>query len=115
MNSERKEFTFFWFIENYSYCWHKNGEALISPNFSADGLEGTAWNLHLYPRGARDEDKGHTSLMLNRSESDEGPDSATIKLKMSALAAKGPPRSFVEQYAFKRGGRTWMSQVLKNG
>ncbi|GBN50535.1 hypothetical protein AVEN_176986-1 [Araneus ventricosus] len=73
MNSGRKECTFFWFIENYSYCSHKKGERLISPPFTADGMEGTAWYICVFLRGERDEDRGYISLYFGRSASDDGP------------------------------------------
>ncbi|GBN88854.1 Speckle-type POZ protein B [Araneus ventricosus] len=109
MNSGRKEYTFFWCIENYSFCWHEIGEKLVSPPFTADGLEGTAWNLQLYPRGGSPVLNGVISLYLERSASDEGPEKALIKYELSFLAACGSPRYSVEfDRVFKRGvGYEW--------
>ncbi|CAL1279324.1 unnamed protein product [Larinioides sclopetarius] len=45
MNDDRRECTFIWLIENYSYCWLENGESLVSPDFTAYGLQGTFWSL----------------------------------------------------------------------
>ncbi|CAL1299504.1 unnamed protein product [Larinioides sclopetarius] len=100
MENGKKEYTFFWLIENYSYSWHKNGEKLISPPFTAEGLEGTAWDLGLYPRGLRDEYKGYVSLFLNRSATDEGPESYSIAYELAVLAADGSLlRSVKYEYA----------------
>ncbi|GBM88658.1 hypothetical protein AVEN_10495-1 [Araneus ventricosus] len=89
MNNGRSEYFFFWFVENYSYCWHKNGEKLASPNFTIDELEGRIWNLRLYPRGKNDEDEGHISLSLIRSLEDDEPENVSIKYELSFLAADG--------------------------
>ncbi|GBN88592.1 Speckle-type POZ protein [Araneus ventricosus] len=97
MNRGRNEYTIFWCIENYSHCWHKNGEELLSPLFTADGLEGTAWNLLLYPRGKSNEDQGFISLFLMRSAKDDGPESASVKYKLSVLAAVGSTISSSKQ------------------
>ncbi|GBM39610.1 Speckle-type POZ protein [Araneus ventricosus] len=104
MNNGRKEYTLFWFIENYSYCWHKNGKRLVSPNFTVDKLEDTTWALELYPRGQDDEDKDEMSLFLNRSEQDDGPRIVSLKYELSLLAADGSVIWYEEyDYAFKRG------------
>ncbi|GBO21425.1 Speckle-type POZ protein B [Araneus ventricosus] len=86
MYSGRKVFTFFWFIENYSYNWHKHGEKLFSPSFTADGLEGT-YNLQLYPRGVTEVFNNLVSLDLERSASNEGSENALISYELSILAA----------------------------
>ncbi|CAL1288891.1 unnamed protein product [Larinioides sclopetarius] len=104
MESGKKEYTFFWFIENYSYCWHKNGEKLISPPFTAEGLEGTAWDIQLYPKGLSDKYKGRVSLFLNRSAIDDGPESYSISCELAVLAADGSLLRFLKyEYAFKKG------------
>ncbi|CAL1284161.1 unnamed protein product [Larinioides sclopetarius] len=80
MNNKNREYTFFWFIENFSYCWHKSRESLVSPIFTTDGLESTAWTLKLYPRGSihlcgiyaclyRNEDDGSDMFVMNYSQS----------------------------------------------
>ncbi|GBN57154.1 Speckle-type POZ protein-like [Araneus ventricosus] len=109
MNNGRKEYTFFWFIENYSYCWQKNGEALVSPNFTADGLQGSVWVIQLYPRGLGNEYRYFISLSLNRSKADDGPEDTSLKYEMSVLAADGSDVHSLEYaYTFKRGeGRAW--------
>ncbi|CAL1264304.1 unnamed protein product [Larinioides sclopetarius] len=53
MDDERVEYSFVCLIEDFSYCWHKNGEKLTSPVFYAVELEDTSWRMVLYPRGER--------------------------------------------------------------
>ncbi|GBM03246.1 Speckle-type POZ protein [Araneus ventricosus] len=91
MNKGRKEYKFLWFIENYSYCWHKNGEILRSPVFTIDGLEGTAWYLMLYPRGYKVENRDRISLFLARfaKKKDAGPKFFSVKYELSLLGMDG--------------------------
>ncbi|CAL1271329.1 unnamed protein product [Larinioides sclopetarius] len=89
MNNGRTEYTFYWFIENYSYCWHKNGARLVSPSFTVDKLEGTTWILVLFPKGSDHEDLRHISVFLDRSEIDEGSKKVSIQYQLSFLAADG--------------------------
>ncbi|GBN07953.1 TD and POZ domain-containing protein 5 [Araneus ventricosus] len=89
MTGVRKEYKFMWFIENYSYCCHEHREKLVCPEFTADGLEGTAWILSVYPRGSKEEDKGYISLFLNRSGVDDGPENISLDYELSVLAADG--------------------------
>ncbi|GBN74162.1 hypothetical protein AVEN_117699-1 [Araneus ventricosus] len=114
MNNGRSEYFFSWFIENYSYCWHKNGEKLVSPNFTIYDLEGTIWNLQLYPRGMRNEDEGHISLFLDRSKQDDGPENVSINYELSFLAADGSAICSGEtEYEFKRGKGYGYGKFLK--
>ncbi|CAL1284121.1 unnamed protein product [Larinioides sclopetarius] len=104
MNNVKQEFIFMWFIENYSYCWHENGVALISPDFAIDDLNSTTWNLQLHPRGCRHSDKGFISLSLHRSKTDCGPEDFHLKYELSFLAANGSAYHSKElQYTFKWG------------
>ncbi|GBM49445.1 TD and POZ domain-containing protein 4 [Araneus ventricosus] len=101
---ERMEYTITWFIENYSYCLHKNTEELISPQFFANGLESSAWLLYLYPRGSRVLSKGCISLFLKRSEFDDGPGNISLKYELSFLGADGSAVTSKEmRYTFKKG------------
>ncbi|GFS70586.1 TD and POZ domain-containing protein 1 [Nephila pilipes] len=47
--------TFFWDIENFSYCWQKRDECIRSPEFKIESIETFSWTLNLYPRGRKDE------------------------------------------------------------
>ncbi|GBO17145.1 Speckle-type POZ protein [Araneus ventricosus] len=107
MNNEKKEYTFFWFIENYSYCWHKNEEVLSSPEFTADGLEGSAFYLRLYPRGQKYQDKGSISLFLKRCETDDGPEDFPLKYELSVLAADGSTLHSLESEKTFEKGKGW--------
>ncbi|GBM03250.1 TD and POZ domain-containing protein 5 [Araneus ventricosus] len=90
MDKEKKEYKYLWFIENYSCSYRiaENGEALTSPKFTIDGLQGTAWELLLYPKGCRHEYKGNVSLFLRRCE-DNGPKDIYVKFQLSVLAVDG--------------------------
>ncbi|CAL1300934.1 unnamed protein product [Larinioides sclopetarius] len=107
MESGKKEYTFFWFIENYSCCWQQNGEKLTSPPFHADGVEGTVWELWLYPRGDEEEEKGHVSLYLYRSAADDGPQTASITYKLAVLGADESILRSVQYDAVFKKGRSW--------
>ncbi|GBO44374.1 hypothetical protein AVEN_201047-1, partial [Araneus ventricosus] len=103
MTNGRTEYTFLWFVENYSYCWHKNGESLVSPEFTADGLEGTVWTLYLYPRGNTDDYKGNISFYLKRSPYDGNSKDFSLKYELSVLAVDGSSiRSSYCECTFKK-------------
>lgn len=102
MSDDKTEYTFWWFIENYSYCWHKVGEKLTSPEFTADGLKGTVWHVSLFPRGEKEE--GIMSLFLNRNSVDDGTEDFQIQYELAILAANGPAVcSSKYDVSFKRG------------
>ncbi|CAL1284118.1 unnamed protein product [Larinioides sclopetarius] len=86
-DENRREFTFIWRVENYSYCWHKIGDFLVSPVFVADLIHKTAWALCLYPRG--DEDELFVGCYLQREVNDEGPSSLSMSYEIACLAADG--------------------------
>ncbi|GBN68516.1 Speckle-type POZ protein [Araneus ventricosus] len=114
MNNEKKECTITWFIENYSYCWHENGVALISPEFTADCLKDTSWFLRIYPRGCGDGNKSFISLGLHRSTSDDGPEEFPIKYEMSFLSADGSTLRSKEWGAtFTRGEGYGPLQIIR--
>ncbi|CAL1273124.1 unnamed protein product [Larinioides sclopetarius] len=99
MSIGRQEYNFFWSINNYSYCRQSCGEALVSPYFTADGLESSAWTLHLYPRGKRVQDKGFISLFLKRSGYD-GPEKFSIMFELSVLKEDGSPISLKQYHVY---------------
>ncbi|KAF8777729.1 TD and POZ domain-containing protein 2 [Argiope bruennichi] len=96
----KKEFTFIWRVENYSYCWHKLGEFLISPVFVADLIHTTSWALCLYPRG--DEDDLFIGCYLQREVNDEGPQSIMMSYEITCLAADGSALSSFESSKSER-------------
>ncbi|GIX90719.1 speckle-type POZ protein B [Caerostris darwini] len=83
----RNEFTFIWRVENYSHCWHKFGEELVSPVFVVDLMQKTAWTLCLYPRGY--DDCHFISFFLQREELDVGPPVIEVNYELSFLAPDG--------------------------
>ncbi|CAL1284120.1 unnamed protein product [Larinioides sclopetarius] len=104
MNNEIQAYTITWFIENYSYCWHKQGEVLKSPEFTGDVLEGTIWTLQLYPRGDEAKHKGNISLYLTRNEDDDGPEDIQLKYNLSILATdESDLRSSKCEFLFRKG------------
>ncbi|CAL1281783.1 unnamed protein product [Larinioides sclopetarius] len=95
MHNGRQEITILWHIENYSFCKQETGEALLSPDFESQGLEGTSWFLRLCPRGETDENKGFISLFLLRG-ADNGPEYVSVKFELSVLAEDGSALSSKE-------------------
>ncbi|GBO17561.1 Speckle-type POZ protein [Araneus ventricosus] len=98
-----KQFTFMWFIENYSYCWHERGKQIVSPIFYVEVMQQTSWNLGLYPRGSTNED--FISLYLNRISSWNRSEKIALNYELSLLDAKGKVAETVEikEYEFKKG------------
>ncbi|KAF8777716.1 TD and POZ domain-containing protein 3 [Argiope bruennichi] len=82
-----RKFTFMWFIENYSFCWHEIGEKLVSPTFVAETMQQTSWNLQLYPRGDKDAD--FISLYLQRCAKCNGPEKIAIDFVLSITDING--------------------------
>ncbi|GBN14650.1 Speckle-type POZ protein [Araneus ventricosus] len=114
MNNASPECLFLWFIENYSFCTHKNGESLVSPEFTANSLEGAVWCLSLYPRGYKEESKGYISLYLTRRETDDGPGQFPLKFELSILLADGSDlQSGTVEYTFEKGNGFGCHQFLK--
>ncbi|GBN60289.1 hypothetical protein AVEN_23219-1 [Araneus ventricosus] len=104
MNNGRKEYRITWFIENYSYCWHDNGDKLESPEFTAEGLEGTVWYLSLYPRGNGDESRSKISLSLQRDKLDGGPEDISVKYELSFRTPDGSVLiSRESEHTFRKG------------
>ncbi|GBO14821.1 hypothetical protein AVEN_78962-1 [Araneus ventricosus] len=104
MADENKEYRFLWFIENYSYCWHDNGEKLVSPDITPNGLKGTSWNLRLYPRGDTDRSRGKISLYLGRSAHDDGPVNFSLRHELSIIAVDGSQlKTEKDEFTFMKG------------
>ncbi|CAL1281779.1 unnamed protein product [Larinioides sclopetarius] len=95
MHNGRQEVTILWYIQNYSFCSHEKGKALVSPDFKPEGQEGTFWSLSLYPREATDEHKGFISLYLARGE-DNVPEYVSVKFELSVLSEDGSALSSKE-------------------
>ncbi|GIX94328.1 speckle-type POZ protein B [Caerostris extrusa] len=80
----RKDITFIWRVENYSYCWHRTGEYLTSPVFVAGILQNTEWTLCLYPRG--DLEEQYLCCYLQREKEVDGPPTITVSYEIGLVA-----------------------------
>ncbi|KAF8770542.1 hypothetical protein HNY73_018054 [Argiope bruennichi] len=49
LDVEKKSFTFTWRIKNYSFCWKRIGECIVSPTFQVLREDTSSWKLKLYP------------------------------------------------------------------
>ncbi|XP_055951719.1 speckle-type POZ protein-like [Argiope bruennichi] len=78
---------FSWSINNFSYCWQKTGEALISPSFTLNKTEETRWKLLLFPRG-RVHDSSLT-LCLQREKICHVVEKAELKYRIYFFTADG--------------------------
>ncbi|GFS95074.1 speckle-type POZ protein B [Nephila pilipes] len=105
--SGQKCFLFTWIIENFSYCWQKKGERIISPSFIVETMERTKWNLWLYPAGGSD-DK-HISLFLHRLEDSKGSCVIKIEFEFSLLAENESPLKSTSVFnsSFCKGSNCW--------
>ncbi|GFX68684.1 hypothetical protein TNCV_1800971 [Trichonephila clavipes] len=61
--------TFFWNVENYSYCWQAQGIAVFSPAFEVGMMENTTWQLVVYPNANTKE--GFICYFLKRACDDD--------------------------------------------
>ncbi|GFT22813.1 speckle-type POZ protein A [Nephila pilipes] len=87
--SEKKGFSFTWVIENFSYCWQKKDEKIMSPTFVVDTMSKTKWRLILYPKGDRNAGEDFISFYLERQEDSKGPDCYKIFYELAFLAIDG--------------------------
>ncbi|GFS71355.1 speckle-type POZ protein B [Nephila pilipes] len=78
--------TFYWNIDNYSYCWHKRREGIYSPDFIVNSLENTQWTLLLYPKGSTEDN--YIDYFLGRT-SEDGPKNIAVKCELAFLAEDG--------------------------
>ncbi|GBN07450.1 hypothetical protein AVEN_124022-1 [Araneus ventricosus] len=86
-DTERKCFTFKWFLENFEFCEQKTGTFLKSPTFIVDNIEKSKWSLLIYPRGV--ELENWIALYLNREEDSKGPATIEIDYDFAFLASDG--------------------------
>ncbi|GBN98864.1 hypothetical protein AVEN_256076-1, partial [Araneus ventricosus] len=80
-----REFIITWKIENFSYSWHKNNEAIASPEFRSNTLEYTEWRLSVYPRGKTRRD--YIACLLERNWN--GPQEIQLNVDISFLGTEG--------------------------
>ncbi|GFX38473.1 TD and POZ domain-containing protein 4 [Trichonephila clavipes] len=84
---EEKGSTFTWVIENFTFCWQKKGERILSPPFVVDTMWKTKWRLILYPKGSNTEGN-FISFHLERQDS-KGPENFEICFELSFLGMDG--------------------------
>ncbi|GBN19517.1 hypothetical protein AVEN_62217-1, partial [Araneus ventricosus] len=107
-----RKFTFIWFIQNYSYCWHDECEELESPTFFAEMMQQTSWNLLLYPRGNGDPD--FISLFLKRCDDYNGPEKIALNFELSILDAEGRDlESNKIDFEFQKGASYGLSDFFE--
>ncbi|GFS29512.1 hypothetical protein NPIL_205531 [Nephila pilipes] len=63
--------TLLWNIENFSYCWLKRNEGILSPDFHVKFARKTVWWLSLYPQGLNNDNYISSSLHVSRMELSE--------------------------------------------
>ncbi|GFT35100.1 speckle-type POZ protein [Trichonephila clavipes] len=98
---ERKCFSFTWAIENFSFCWQKSNEEILSPPFIADTIERSRWKLMLFPEGEILHEKDSISFLLKREEDSKGPTDLPIFVELSFLTANGSVMSSeIFEYSF---------------
>ncbi|GFT01634.1 speckle-type POZ protein B [Nephila pilipes] len=86
---ENANFCCTWVIENFSYCWHRKYEEIMSPAFIADTLKKTKWKMILCPKGTSHEKDDFISFYLERQEDSSGPADFIVYFELSFLAADG--------------------------
>ncbi|CAL1292790.1 unnamed protein product [Larinioides sclopetarius] len=79
--------SFTWAIHNFSYCWQKNDEAIVSPMFSIYMPEETKWKLQLFPRGVASEED--IVFHLLRDNDCKGTEKIKLEYTVDFLAIDG--------------------------
>ncbi|CAL1281790.1 unnamed protein product [Larinioides sclopetarius] len=92
-------FSFFWWIENYSYFAKYQDEPLYSPNFTPEGLNETSWCLLFNSR--------EFDISVMRSSDDAGPESVLLKVEISVMKMDGSILSSEECENTFRKGDEW--------
>ncbi|GFR16968.1 tdpoz2 [Trichonephila clavata] len=112
--SERKCFSFTWAIENFSFCWQRDGETILSPAFIVDTIERSKWKLMLYPEHLSGK-AYYVSFFLKREKDSKGPIDIKIFLEFSFLAADGSVimSNEILEYSFHRGAAADFPETLK--
>ncbi|GBN71992.1 TD and POZ domain-containing protein 4 [Araneus ventricosus] len=111
MNSGKKNYSFLWFIENYSYCGQNLKEKLVSPEFTPEGEESTSWSICLHP-GLLNVQIG-CPIHLKRSAHDAGPESISLKLEISVITEDGSTLYSEEcEHAFRKGAERGFKPLL---
>ncbi|GFU74209.1 TD and POZ domain-containing protein 5 [Trichonephila clavipes] len=113
---EIKCFSFTWAIENFSFCWQKRDEEILSPPFIADTIERSRWKLMLFPKEEISHKKnGSISFFLKREEDSKGPTDLPIFVELSFLAANGSVvmSSEIFEFSFQRDEVGDLMEIMK--
>ncbi|GBN99844.1 Speckle-type POZ protein-like B [Araneus ventricosus] len=78
-----------WAINNYSYYWQKNDEAIASPMFCIYMPEETKWKLLLFPRGTSNPEC--ISFFLYRDKDCNGAANIKVEYSLDILTIDGSP------------------------
>ncbi|XP_015905763.2 speckle-type POZ protein-like isoform X1 [Parasteatoda tepidariorum] len=112
-----EELTFVWKIRNFSLCFHKNGEKLISPVFTTEKFGGSQWNLQLYPKGYREEDEGYISFFLGKENNDLYSEVNTVSYDLAIVGMTDSNKDLatrtIENHTFEKGERLGVPKFLK--
>ncbi|GFW48230.1 speckle-type POZ protein [Trichonephila clavipes] len=71
--------TFLWDISNYSYCWQKKDEYIISPLIQL--VQDISWQLALFPRGSKEDIR-----LCIGGQCDDGSEGITVEREFALLA-----------------------------
>ncbi|GBM84958.1 hypothetical protein AVEN_68573-1 [Araneus ventricosus] len=113
MNGGKKEYTFLWFIKNYSYFWTTTDKELLSPEVTLEGLEGTSWSICLYPGYLKYKRRDLNSVYLKRSAHDAGPESVSLKIEISVITVdESTLYSEESEHAFRNGDECGFKRLL---
>ncbi|GBN98769.1 TD and POZ domain-containing protein 1 [Araneus ventricosus] len=85
--SEKNCYSVTWAINNFSYCWQKKDEAIVSPIFSIFTPEETKWKLLLFPHGTKNGNE--ISFFLYREQDCNGAENIEIEYTVEILNADG--------------------------
>ncbi|CAL1296324.1 unnamed protein product [Larinioides sclopetarius] len=93
-----------WAINNFSYCWQRKNEAIVSPIFSICIPEETKWKLLLFPRGSSH--GNFIAFYLYREQNCNGAENIEVEYSLEFLAADGSILTKGElKYSFCKGSR----------
>ncbi|CAL1294230.1 unnamed protein product [Larinioides sclopetarius] len=106
--------TITWAINNYSYYWQKNNEAVVSPVFSIFVPEETKWKLMFFPRGVVS-DPDCTAFFLYRDKDCYGVKNIKVDFSLDYLKSDGSFCNVSKMDEFqknvRRGSLCYSSQI----
>ncbi|CAL1281791.1 unnamed protein product [Larinioides sclopetarius] len=113
MNDEKNEYSFLWFIKNYSYFWTTTDKELVSTETTFQELEDTSWSICLYPGYIKYKRRDLNSIYLKRNDHDAGPENFSVKLEISFITVDGSILYSEEcECTFKKGDECGFKPLL---